>query len=295
MVNINEKNTKKEILDAYLSAKETIIRLEKEAEEATIEKKNVPVLIQDKVTVCIPFVAEFAQANELQLALRGWEKHFKEDFNVVIIGNRLPWMSKELDVIECKRIGDNPPVDVANKMLLAIDSELVTEKFIWANDDQYLVSPSILADFETLKCTGQLEGANFGSSLYQRNKKKTYELLKKAGKSTWDYSSHTPFVFEKEKLKELIVHFKMTEEAYLIATMYFNWVFNGFVPYNAESRAALLNDNLKVGVYRANADFDLLKNLIPGKKIVNNSERGWTDQFAQILNDLFPEKCRFEK
>ena len=303
MENISEKNTKKEILEAYqilnasnLNQKETILRLENEFEtyqEKQLQKKQAA--IGKKATVVIPFVSEFAQANELQLALRGWHENFREDFNVVVIGDRAPWMSDELDVIQCKRIGNNPPIDVANKMLLAIDSDLVTEKFIWANDDQYLVSPCMTADFETLKCTGKLNNKNFGETLYQRNKKRTSDLLKKYKLNNWDFSSHTPFVFEKSKLLELIKRFDLTKEAYLIATLYYNWYFNGFVPYHLETREALVFDNIKIGVYRQDPDFGLMKKLLPGKKIVNNSERGWTPQLSAILNTTFPKKCRFEK
>lgn len=277
-------------LDPDLSAKIEAAENEKNCLIGVIGDLN-----QQKVTVVIPFVSEFSQGNELQLALRGWEENFKENFNVVVIGDRAKWMSDELTVIECKRIGDNPPLDIVNKMKMAIDSDLVTEKFIWANDDQYLISPCMLADFETLKCTGLLGEKNYGSSLYQKNKQKTLELLKKEGKGTWDFSSHTPFVFEKQKLQDLISKFNLSKEAHLVATLYLNWYFPGFVPYECDSQVALDHDNLKIGVYRQSADMDRLKKLMPGKKLINNSETGWSDKLSVILNKRFPEKCKFEK
>lgn len=302
MAEISEKNTKKEILQAYADVVLKLERAELDRDgfkrafaECMNEKETLSVPASDnKVTVVIPFIAEFAQGNELQLALRSWDEHFRENFNVVIIGDRLPWMNDELDVIECTRAGDNPPLDIARKMKMAIESPLVTDKFIWTNDDQYLVSPCMLADFETLKCVGRLDEFPLGTNLYNRNKKRTFDLLKEINAGLWDFSTHTPFVFEKEKLSWLIHNFNLTEEAHLISTLYHNIFFPGFIPYRIDSREALLNDNLKIGVYRSDADFALMKKLLPGKKIVNNSQRGWTPQLEEILNNTFPEKCRFE-
>ncbi len=247
----------------------------------------------EPVTVVIPYIKEFAQGNELQLALRGWDKHFKEDFRVVVIGDREDWMNDDVHVIECKRKGNNPPIDIAHKMLLAIESDLVSEKFIWANDDQYLVSPCMLPDFEILTCDGMLNAANLPNNLYGKNKKLTIDLLKKAGKGMVDFSTHTPFVFEKDKLKDLIIELDLTKNARLISSLYYNWYFPGFVPLRITGGDA--NDNMKVGVYRQDANFGKLKQFIPLKKIVSNSQSGWSKSFAKIMNATLPDKCQFEK
>lgn len=255
---------------------------------------NSNVIQSQATTVVIPYIKEFAQANELQLALRGWDKHFKHEMNVVIIGDREPWMNNLVGVIECDRIGNNPPLDVVNKMQLAIDSDLVSEKFIWANDDQYLNTPCILADFETLKGVGHL-GNKFGASTYQQNKKRTAELLAELELGNWDFSSHTPIVYEKEKLAELIEKFELKENAYLVQSLYFNYFYPDFVPYNVDAKGALLNDNIKAGVYRVGADLGLLQQLIPQKKLLSNSESGWSEALQKILEKRLPEKCRFEQ
>lgn len=314
---ITEKSTKAEILLAFqtvqnenLQQKEMILRLEKEAEEAAVKKQQgmtdkdllrVKSLIEEndelkqkKVSVVIPFISGPAQGDELLMAVRGWATHFRENFNIVIIGERQNWMNDQVHVIECLRESDNPPIDIAHKMMLAIESDLVTEKFIWANDDQYLVSPCMMADFETLKCTGKLGEKQFGSNVYQENKKRTFDLLRKLGRSTWDYSSHTPFVFEKTPLKTIINEFGLLETAQLVATLYYNFWFPEYVPYNIDTQHALFNDNFKVGVYRPNADFAKLKQLLPSKKVVNNSQSGWSKQFAEIMRNCYPQMSRFE-
>jgi hypothetical protein len=298
---ISLKNTKAEIMAAYqeqrqncLQQQETILRLETEAETTpnpSLKEEGE----MKKVSVVIPYVKKYAQGNELKLAVRGWDTHFREEFNLVIVGDREPWMNDRLNVIECAVVGSNPPIDIAHKMLRVIESDLVSEKFIWSNDDQYLVSPVMLADLEFLKCTGKLTEKNLGGSLYHENKRATYTALKSMGAGTWDFSVHMPFVFEKEKLRELIETMKLTEKSMLIATLYYNIWFPGFVPYNVETQIALENDNLKAGVYRPNADLDRLRALIPRKKVVGNSQAGYSEKLMKIIADILPNKCRFEK
>jgi len=300
MERITKKNTKTEILAAYYQLYTTFGEVTYQFEALKASINAVPSETQEtqfapeRVTVCIPYVKALAQGNELQLALRGWSENFREEMNIVVIGDREPWMNNLVHVIECERISNNPPLDVVNKMMLAIDSDLVTEKFIWANDDQYLITPCMLADFETLKCTGKLENKHLGSTLYQQNKKRTADLLIKNNCSTWDFSIHIPFVFEKEKLFALIATFNLRTEPHLVATLYFNYYFPRFVPYECEGPIPLEHDNLKIGVYRQNADLDRLQKLLLRKKLISNSESGWTDKLSEILNSFFSFKCRFE-
>lgn len=328
MSEITLQNTKAEIFEAYqaksvllsdsLKENETLIaakfELEKTCESlssalAETEKQfdafkasinDIPDEIRktlsapERVTVCIPYVKGLAQGNELQLALRGWDLNFKENFDVVIIGDREDWMNDLVHVIECERFSTNPPLDVVNKMMLAIESDLVTEKFIWANDDQYLVSPCMLADFEILKCAGRLGETNFGNTLYQQNKARTADLLLSSNLGTIDFSTHLPVVFEKQKLKEVIDKYNMTEDPHLVTTIYHNYWFPGFVPLRIDTPEATENDNVKVGVYRKGADLDRLQKLIPRKKVVSNSESGWSQKLSEILNSYFSFKCKFE-
>lgn len=289
---ISEKNTKKEIMEAYLQQQETILRLEKEMEMADAKKEVESE--KPKLSIVIPYVKEFAQGNELHMAVRSWNKFFKEEFNLVVIGDREPWMNDQLTLIEHKRVGNNPPIDIAHKMELAIKSDKVSEKFVWSNDDQYLVGNVMLADLEFLKCTGLLKNKLLSTSQYHTNKKKTYDALMKQKAGIWDFSAHFPFVYEKKKLAELIEIFNLKKESYLISTLYFNLFFPGFYPYNIETQQALEYDNLRAGVYRRDADLSRLKRLIPRKKVVGNSQAGWSKELQKIITEILPEKCRFE-
>lgn len=280
---ISLKNTKQEIFDAYQNLLE-------QSSDVDIESSPKP------VTVVIPYIKKLAQGNELLYAIRGWDRYFRENFNLVIIGDREPWMNDQVKVIETGRKSDNPPIDIAHKMLLAIGSDYVSEKFVWTNDDQYLVSPVMMADLETLKCTGRLEKKTLQGNLYLDNKARTLRVLKEVmgPAPIWDYSTHFPFVFKKSALKNVIEDFELTKNAMLIATVYYNFEFPFFIPYNLETPSALEHDNLKAGVYRQNADLGRLRRLIPQKKVIGNSERGYSKEFMAIVAEVLKWKSRFE-
>ena len=40
--------------------------------------------------VVIPYLASAAQGRELEYAIAGWRRHFKEDFLIVLTGENLP-------------------------------------------------------------------------------------------------------------------------------------------------------------------------------------------------------------
>lgn len=85
------------------------------------------------------------------MALRSFDKFLRFGVNVVIIGDREEWMSDVVTVIEHECVSDNPQIDVLEKLKLAIAADEVTDKFIWSNDDIYLVAPVMLAHIEVPK------------------------------------------------------------------------------------------------------------------------------------------------
>ena len=65
-------------------------------------------------------------------------------------------MSDVVTVIEHECMSDNPQIDVLEKLKLAIAADEITDKFIWSNDDIYLVAPVMLAHIEVPKNKGIL-------------------------------------------------------------------------------------------------------------------------------------------
>lgn len=153
------KKEKEEKVEAKLEVKQTseenpTLKVEDKPNVDSDTKENP--ITTDHVTVVIPYVKEKAQGDELRMALRSLHKFLRFGVNVVVIGDREEWMSDEVTVIEHDCVSDNPQIDVVEKLKLAIVADEVTEKFIWSNDDIYLIAPVMLAHFEVPKNKGAL-------------------------------------------------------------------------------------------------------------------------------------------
>lgn len=226
------------------------------------------------ISIVIPYVSTLAQGEELRLAIQSWEKFFKEEFHVIVIGDSEDWFSKNERVfhIPHARMSENPQADVIDKIKAAIASELVTDAFIFTNDDIYLVSPVTGADVAVLKSKGELNPGAY-SGVYKENMEGTIKLLAENKLGLHDFATHTPVLFEKEKLVTLFeVCPELNQEGYLLSSVYFNYFFAGHVP-------VLLNwetDNWLLPVRSKQPDEKKFDALVKRKKFLNNTESGYS-------------------
>ena len=127
----------------------------------TVEEPAPSRSVQDHVTVVIPYCKEFAQGKELLFALRSWQKNVRFGINVVVIGDREGWFSEEITFIEHNRVSDNPQVDTLAKLKVAMESSEVTGRFIWTNDDIYVMNPIDSSHVVLPKVNGMLVPLKF--------------------------------------------------------------------------------------------------------------------------------------
>lgn len=235
--------------------------------------------------IVIPYKKSEAQGQELRLAITGWLKHFKERFKIIVIGDWEDFLTEITEDIihiphECS--AEDPALDVVSKLLTVISEMPEYEGLILTNDDIYPVNDFDITDVRFLKTDGFLTDQKSTGTLYARNRKKTLDLLIKEEKTIFDYGCHTPVYLEASKLIDLVDRFDLQNEAYLLSSLYFNFFFPARIPMKLD----IFQDNLKVGVYRKNADLKKLQELIPWKIWVNNSEEGWSPEFAALLESI---------
>ncbi|GAB2994331.1 hypothetical protein GCM10027284_09470 [Cyclobacterium sediminis] len=251
---------------------------------AAVKKANA-------TSIVIPYLAGKAKGEELLYAVRAWAKHFSEG-NVVIIGDKPPWASNELQHIPHKPQSKNPQIDVAHKMIAAIASDKVSDVFIWTNDDIYTLCPVEIADIITLKAHGKLLKRGVANGIYAENCQNTVKALKKEGiTDPFDYATHTPVVMEKSSLAKVVTHYSCDKEGHLIYSLYANSIFPDYRPIITKNDGS---GSICASVYRGNPDPKILKRVIATRKWLNNNDAGWKAVEPQ-LKVLFSDKCRFEK
>ncbi len=287
-----KKKTNAELTQELEKALKTIEELK--ASDQSGESKTTESSTSEKIIdIVYPYVDKFAQWEELKYSLRSLEKNFRGvKFRVWVVGDKPKWMSNEVNVIPATLIpGSNPPLDITNKMSLVIENKEIGEDFIWMNDDIYFINKVVLEDIKILKHQGDMSRLKIReNTLYRKNKIKTLKLLKKEKCTTWDYSTHLPFIYNKEKLKALIEKFNLKKEAYLISSLYNNYYNKDMIPLELNHE----RDNIKVGIYRKDPNIDRLPEFLKRKKMFNHSQTGFSDIVKQTLKSLFPDKSKFE-
>lgn len=271
--------------------------LQKEAEETTTAAADVVAQVdiakpaQNHVSVVIPYCKEFAQGKELLLALRSWQKNVRFGVNIVVIGDREDWFSEEVTFIEHQRESDNPQMDAMEKLKLAISSPFVTERFIWSNDDIYVVNPVSLAHIELPKILGELNPDKY-SGVYATNMLHTKQLLQQHGLPTLNYGTHTPFLFDKSLLMDMFEKFPVLQEGgYLFTSVYFN-----AQPYPAHP--VLLDwpkDQVLLPIISKSPDEKKVVEMMSRKVFFNNAESGYSPWLEHFLEKQFPDASDFEE
>ena len=176
------------------------------------EQKQPEFTLLGKRVIVIPYFAAGAQGRELEYAVSGWRRHFKEPYHIIVVGDYHPICDTGEDItfIECPRIGAvpateyRPHLDMVNKFAKVMELYPELEGFIYACDDMYAVNDFDMVDVLALK---QREPAITSSltdaSAWKRDNARTRELLKKEGLPYRNYICHLPVYYETKKLKEI--------------------------------------------------------------------------------------------
>ena len=240
----------------------------------------------EKYLIVIPYISSGTQGNELELAITGWRKHFKEDFEIVVIGDYHPIVDTGNDItyIECDRItetcNDNylPAMDVLNK--LQVLKKHYCKDFILTYDDIYAVNDFDINDVKFLKAL-ELESSFSETSPngWKRAKAKTKNLLLKEGYPTTNFSIHLPRWYEFNKLEELWDKYDLYHNDYIIEDLYFNIYYKDRIPFilNRET------DNIKFGIYSSDVTKYQIKHAFKTKIWINNSVVGWSSDLEKLL------------
>lgn len=254
-------------------------------ESSVLEKKA-----QDHTSVVIPYCKEFAQGRELLFALRSWYEKTCFPANLVIIGDREDWFSDEVSFIEHQRTSDNPQIDTMEKLKLAIESPEVTERFIWTNDDIYLVNRVSLAHIEIPKVLGDLNPKKF-KGVYAENMSRTIMLLDKFGLPKQNYGTHTPVIFEKFKLAEMLERFPEAESGVLFSSLYFNSQAFPAYPVVLDWET----DQFLLPIISQKPNEEKAIELLQRKVFLNNTVSGHSSWLEKFLEQMFPEPSIFEE
>ena len=244
----------------------------------------------DHTSVVFPYCKEFAQGKELLYALRSWYKNCCFQANFVVIGDKEDWFSEEICFIECPRVSDNPSVDTYHKLKVALESDKVTDDFVWTNDDIYVLQPIDLSHIQLPKVIGLLDISKY-RGFYRENMQRTIDCLKQLGAACQNYGTHTPVMFNKASWLGLIAKLdEQITQGMLYTSIYFNLQQPQVTAVTLDWR----KDPFLLPVVSQNPSTEVVKSLLP-KMFLNNARSGYSPWLESFLNKEFPAKCLFEQ
>lgn len=255
------------------------------------ETTKKPGQAKDKVLVVIPYCSEGAQGRELEYAVAGWRRHFKEDFLIVVAGEDHP-VTKTGDDIICipsERVPEKEGqyrqhLDYVSCFKKVREAFPGSKGFVFVADDCYPVNDFDLTDVKFLKQEGSdITYEITSTNAWRRDAAKTKALLVKEGYPTRNFTTHVPQWYEWDKLEALWKKYKMGEESYVMEDLYFNIYYPTRVPLQLN----IDFENLKCGVYRSNPRVEYIERAFREKLWITNSPDGWVPVLDRMLNDYY--------
>lgn len=220
-------------------------------------------IVQDQTTVVFCHTRSEAQGKVLLYALRSWLKNARFPLNIVVIGDREEWFSKEVTVIEHPSTGKGDAADLAARLQLAIGAEEVTETFILAPTSLYVVNPVSLAHIGLPKVIGRCD----------------------------NYETRTPVLLCKAALKALLEeHPELAEGKAPLVSAYFAADAHCAHPVWLDWRT----DQLLLPVVSRAPDKGRMRQLLQRKVFMTNSPTGYSATLLEVLEELFPDSSEFE-
>lgn len=181
------------------------------------------------MVVVIPYLSRGAQGCELELAVTGWRKYFKEDHVLVVIGDYdRNVKASGAAFIPCPQI---PPVegeylphlDIVHKFRVARRFFPRSKDVIYTCDDIYPVRDFTLEDLRPKWFDPFIKEFDWRKEKnWWRDLGKTREVCREQGLPEYNWVCHLPVVYDWEKLIGIYDKYGCDSTSYIVENLYFN-------------------------------------------------------------------------
>lgn len=249
-------------------------------------------MMNDEIAIVIPYLAEAAQGNELELAVTGWRKHFIQPHHIFIVGDSHPIISSGDDITfiehprvrECKDGNYLPHIDIVMKFISAAFSLALNgiDHFIYTCDDIYPVNDFSLIEILFPKVVGKMHRNDSDRTGWAGDLQKTRRLCEKENLPLWDWVCHLPVFYDSHNLITIIDEYDCMENSYVLENIYFNKTQDNRTPL-------ILNgsDNLKYEVSTNPLDSFGFERALQEKIFITNTNSGWSQELEDRLRKHF--------
>lgn len=239
--------------------------------------------------VIIPYLAGEAQGNELELAVKGWKRHFKEPHQIVIVGD-WPKFSGNYEFIHCPRIEPVegqylPHLDIIHKIDVALQNFPEYDGFIYTCDDIFAVNDFGMEEILFPKVQDAVMPiiSDDEENGWWRDLGKTRIVCEENGYGLRNWVCHLPVYYDRLKYLEIIERHDCRETSYVVENLYFNAFWSNRVPLVLSK-----GNNLKYPVQGAFIKKEVTAAF--GEKIwIYTSVSGWCKELEEMLEEHYRE------
>jgi len=156
----------------------------------------------NKIDVVIPLgPGSIWQDNEVRYAIRSVCKYFVDLGRVFVVGEKpdfLNWSNSRLVHVDQRDVhGDDKDLNLIIKVLKACYSG-VSDQFVRMSDDQCFLQPVLVKDLVPYYLYDLKTRTDYNNR-WSKRLENTKKMLLAENKSTFNYESHFPMVYEREK------------------------------------------------------------------------------------------------
>jgi len=219
---------------------------------------------------------------ELRYALRSIEQHVEDLRKVWIVGHRPAWL-RGVEHIPAEDPSQIKDANILAKIEAACRAGC-SDRFVFWSDDQILLCPLAWSQLGPYTWR-DLAGQHANGKRWHRRLLATRDWLASRGLPTWHCDTHVPIPMERSRFLELADAARdvwESGEGVTVGTWYCN---QAAQPRPMGDRKATIEARLPT---------DQLHAAIAGRWFLGHNDAGFTSDLWALLDELFPDRCRFE-
>lgn len=236
----------------------------------------------DALQFVYPYWHEGANGDEIRWSIRSVHRFFDGEAKVTIVGDRPPWYRGHVidqpQIPRCKHHGFR---DMLSKVWTMATHPEIDSRAVWMMDDIYFVKMIDADDLALPRAQPCYEIKN--PTGWQAHKQRTFAALRQERKTTHDYATHLPHMFEKAKLRTLFDKYKLHERTMLWEILYGN-----------EFRSIPFSVSPFFRRFQQPYTLEELKRETAEASVVNHLAQLWTPSMRAFLEELLPEPAPSE-
>jgi len=252
------------------------------------------------------YYAPAAQGDELLYSVRSVMANFNGIPRIWIVcdpADRPTWASTQVRFIDYQwRRGNRRtrrPFDFTEKVLAACrepEVGVADGHFCSMYDDIYFVNPVILPDFAEPRAVRKWTRAQMERwhprRKWDRRRRKSLRVFADATGTAWDFSTHMPYWFHKERFLEVARRYCLRHKDFLRETIYFNFT----RPKDRDPAPREVKSGPRIQWRTCSKpSLDVLDRETRGVLLLNHCDKSWTPAMERLLASRFPEPCAAER